>query len=94
MGAGLELILSCHYRICVDTDCTVFSLPEVRLGLLPGGGGTQRLPRQVALPVALDMLLTGRSVNARRAYQIGLVEQVIDPVMLVSTFFLLSVRGA
>ncbi|EDO37710.1 predicted protein, partial [Nematostella vectensis] len=59
MGGGLELALSCHYRIAVNDGKTVLSAPEVMLGLLPGAGGTQRLPRLVGLPDSLDMMLTG-----------------------------------
>uniref|UniRef100_A0A0N5AZH2 enoyl-CoA hydratase n=1 Tax=Syphacia muris TaxID=451379 RepID=A0A0N5AZH2_9BILA len=80
MGGGLELILSCSYRICLDTDTTVFSVPEVKLGLLPAGGGTQRLPKKIFLPKALDMLMTGRTITAKTAYDIGLVEKILDPV--------------
>lgn len=59
MGGGLELALSCHYRIAVNDKKTQMALPEVMLGLLPGAGGTQRLPRTVSLTNALDMMLTG-----------------------------------
>lgn len=59
MGGGLELALACHYRLAVNDAKTQFALPEVMLGLLPGAGGTQRLPKLIALNTALDMLLTG-----------------------------------
>ena len=59
MGGGLELALSCHYRIAVNDKKTQLALPEVMLGLLPGAGGTQRLPRIVSLTNALDIMLTG-----------------------------------
>lgn len=61
MGGGLELALACHYRIAVNDKKTQLALPEVMLGLLPGAGGTQRLPRTVSLTNALDMMLTGIS---------------------------------
>ena len=59
MGGGLELALACHYRIAVNDPKTQLALPEVMLGLLPGAGGTQRLPRLVSVANALDMMLTG-----------------------------------
>ena len=59
---------------------TGLGLPEVMLGLLPGGGGTQRLPGLVGLPTALDMTLTGRTLNAKKAKKSGLVDLVVDPL--------------
>lgn len=58
MGGGLELALACHYRIAADTPKTVFSLPEVMLGILPGAGGTQRLPKLIGLQVGDDNVLS------------------------------------
>ncbi|VDM37994.1 unnamed protein product [Toxocara canis] len=80
MGGGLELALACHYRIGMASDRSVFSFPEVRLGLLPGAGGTQRLPRLVSLPGALDMMLSGRAIDARKAKQIGILDVLLDSV--------------
>jgi 3-hydroxyacyl-CoA dehydrogenase/enoyl-CoA hydratase/3-hydroxybutyryl-CoA epimerase len=77
MGGGLELALACRGIVASDHPDTRFALPEVRLGLLPGLGGTQRLPRRVGLPDALDMALTGRSVYARRARRMGLVDAAV-----------------
>ena len=77
MGGGLELALACRYRIAVDQPGTRFALPEVMLGILPGWGGVMRLPRLVGPPTALDMLLTGRAVDARRARRIGLVDAAV-----------------
>ncbi|TKR59281.1 hypothetical protein L596_028977 [Steinernema carpocapsae] len=77
MGGGVELALACHYRLAVDTSGTVFAFPEVKIGLLPGAGGTQRLPKLVPIENALDMILTGRSVNAQKAAEIGLTDQLI-----------------
>ena len=74
MGGGLELALACRYRIAVDQPGTRFALPEVMLGILPGWGGVMRLPRVVGPSAALDMMLTGRSVDARRARLMGLVD--------------------
>ena len=82
MGGGLELALCCAYRIATDHPKTVLALPEVQLGLLPGGGGTQRLPRLVGLQEALPMMLTGKNVRARKAGQVGLVDEVVHPSIL------------
>jgi 3-hydroxyacyl-CoA dehydrogenase / enoyl-CoA hydratase / 3-hydroxybutyryl-CoA epimerase len=82
LGGGLELALACRYRIATDHAKTVLALPEVQLGLIPGAGGTQRLPRKVGLQTALDMILTGRNVRAKKALQIGLVEELVHPAIL------------
>ena len=65
LGGGLEAVLACHHRVASDHPRTVFALPEVQLGLIPGAGGTQRLPRTIGLRNALDMILTGRTVRGR-----------------------------
>uniref|UniRef100_A0A5S6Q9H5 enoyl-CoA hydratase n=1 Tax=Trichuris muris TaxID=70415 RepID=A0A5S6Q9H5_TRIMR len=80
LGGGLELALACDYRIAVNTPKTIFGLPEVRLGLLPGGGGTQRLPRLISLTDGLDLMLTGRTVNVAEAKQMGLIDLVMEPI--------------
>lgn len=77
MGGALELAMACHRRI--STPDAVFSLPEVRLGILPGAGGTQRLTRLVGPAKALDLLLTGRSVGTREALRLGLLDRVASP---------------
>jgi 3-hydroxyacyl-CoA dehydrogenase/enoyl-CoA hydratase/3-hydroxybutyryl-CoA epimerase len=82
LGGGLELTLACRYRVCTDHPKTTLALPEVQLGLIPGVGGTQRLPRRVGLQAALDMILTGRSVRAKRALQMGLVDEMVHPALL------------
>jgi 3-hydroxyacyl-CoA dehydrogenase/enoyl-CoA hydratase/3-hydroxybutyryl-CoA epimerase len=79
MGGGLELALACRYRIAVDQPGTRFALPEVMLGILPGWGGVMRLPRVVGPTAALDMLLSGRAVDARRAKRMGLVDAAVPP---------------
>ncbi len=79
MGGGVELAIACRYRIAVDQPGTRFALPEVMLGILPAWGGVMRLPRLVGPTVALDMLLTGRAVDARRARRIGLVDAAVPP---------------
>ena len=82
LGGGLEAALACAYRVASDAPKTVFGLPEVQLGLIPGGGGTQRLPRLVGLEAALDMILTGRNIRPRKALQIGLVNELVHPAIL------------
>lgn len=77
LGGGLELALACDYRVASQHKKTRFALPEVQLGLLPGLGGTQRLPRLVGLPNALDMMLTGRNIYARQAKKMGLLDELI-----------------
>ncbi len=77
-GLGTELSLACHARVCSDDSRTKFALPEVKLGLLPGGGGTQRLPRLVGLQKSLDMMLTGKNIYARQAKKIGLVDEIVN----------------
>jgi 3-hydroxyacyl-CoA dehydrogenase/enoyl-CoA hydratase/3-hydroxybutyryl-CoA epimerase len=79
MGGGFELALACRYRVAVDEPGTRFALPEVMLGILPGWGGVKRLPKVVGPSVALDLMLTGRSVDARRAKRIGLVDAAVPP---------------
>ena len=74
LGGGLETAMTLHYRIA--TPSTRMGLPEVKLGLLPGGGGTQRMPRIVGAEAALDLLLTGRQVPAKEALAIGLVDRI------------------
>ncbi len=83
LGGGLEVALACHYRIASDDPQTVLALPEVKLGLLPGGGGTQRLPRLVGLQAALDMILTGKNIYPRQAKKMGLVDDLIHPYGLL-----------
>lgn len=79
-GGGLELALACHYRVAVKDKKTGLALPEVMLGLLPGGGGTQRVPRLSGVPTALDLALTGKTVKADRAKKLGLVDLLVEPL--------------
>ncbi len=76
MGGGLELSLACHYRIASNHSKTVLALPEVKLGILPGTGGTQRLPRLIGIQKALMYMMTGKSIFARPAKKIGLVDEL------------------
>ena len=82
MGGGLELALACHYRLVTQHAKTVMALPEVMLGLLPGAGGTQRLPRLIGIQAALDMMLTGRNIRPAKAKKIGLADAVVSPIGL------------
>jgi 3-hydroxyacyl-CoA dehydrogenase/enoyl-CoA hydratase/3-hydroxybutyryl-CoA epimerase len=82
LGGGLEVALACTYRIATDSPKTKIGLPEVQLGILPGAGGTQRLPRLVGLRAALDLMLTGKQLDARRARKIGLVDEVVPAAVL------------
>lgn len=77
LGGGFELALACRFRVCSDAEATRMALPEVQLGLLPGWGGTTRLPRLVGLRAALEPLLSGASVRPSKARRIGLVSQVL-----------------
>lgn len=82
MGGALELSLAAHYRIATDHPKTVLALPEVQIGLIPGAGGTQRLPRLIGVRAALDIILTGKNVRAKKALQIGLVDELVHPSIL------------
>ncbi|MDR0217497.1 MAG: fatty acid oxidation complex subunit alpha FadJ [Enterobacteriaceae bacterium] len=77
LGGGLELALACHARVCSLDDKTRLGLPEVQLGLLPGSGGTQRLPRLIGVSSALDMVLTGRQLKAKQAKRLGVVDDAV-----------------
>lgn len=83
LGGGLEVALACTYRIASDSRKTKLGLPEVQLGLLPGAGGSQRLPRLVGLRTALDLMLTGKQLDARRAKKAGLVDEVVPQPILM-----------
>ncbi|MFB6273466.1 MAG: enoyl-CoA hydratase-related protein, partial [Salinibacter sp.] len=79
MGGGLEMALHCDYRIASTADATKMALPEVQLGLLPGGGGTQLLPRLIGVQQALTLTLTGKNTYPEKAQKIGLVDALIHP---------------
>lgn len=77
LGGGLEISLACRYRIAVDEPATRLGLPEVLLGIVPGWGGMMRLPRLIGPQAALDMMLTGKTLDARRAKRVGLVDLAV-----------------
>jgi 3-hydroxyacyl-CoA dehydrogenase/enoyl-CoA hydratase/3-hydroxybutyryl-CoA epimerase len=83
LGGGLEWALACHYRIASDDPRTSLGLVELQLGLIPAGGGTQRLPRLVGIQAALDLILSSRRVKARKALKLGLVDEAVPPSMLL-----------
>jgi 3-hydroxyacyl-CoA dehydrogenase/enoyl-CoA hydratase/3-hydroxybutyryl-CoA epimerase len=82
LGAGYELALACHYRIASDNRATKIGLPEVMIGVLPGGMGNTKLPRLINLPAALDMLLSGKQLDSKRAKRLGLVDEVVSNKVL------------
>jgi len=79
LGGGFELCLACHHRVAGDRPKALIGLPEVTLGLLPGGGGTQRLPRLIGVRAALPLLLEGRKLNPSQALKAGLVHELVSP---------------
>ena len=83
LGGGCELAMACHVRIA--SEAAKFGQPEVKLGLIPGYGGTQRLPRLIGKGRALQLLLTGETIDANEAYRIGLVNRVVAPNDLIAT---------
>ncbi|NQY63647.1 MAG: fatty acid oxidation complex subunit alpha FadJ [Alteromonadaceae bacterium] len=93
LGGGLELAMACHARVCSDNPKTALGVPEVQLGLLPGGGGTQRLPKLVGIQKALDMMLTGKQLRAKQALKAGLVNDVVPQSILLVTAEKLAISG-
>jgi 3-hydroxyacyl-CoA dehydrogenase/enoyl-CoA hydratase/3-hydroxybutyryl-CoA epimerase len=92
VGLGTEIILACHACIASNDPKTFFGLPEVKIGILPGGGGTQRLPRRVGIQKALDMMLTGKSIYAYRAQKMGLVDELTAPGKLLQAALIMAER--
>jgi len=84
LGGGCELAMSCHFRIMLDSEKVFMGQPEIDRGIIPGWGGTQRLPRLVGKTKALEMLLLGTRVNAPEALNIGLITRVSQPGQLMS----------
>ena len=79
LGGGLELCLACHYRVLTDDPTALIGLPEVTLGLLPGGGGTQRLPREIGIAAALPLMTRGTALTPRQALELGIVDALAPP---------------
>ena len=82
LGGGLELALACRYRVVVDEPATRLGLPEVMLGIVPGWGGIKRLPKLIGAPAALDLMLTGKTIDARKAKRLGLADECV-PVRIM-----------
>ncbi len=93
LGGGLELALACHYRVCTDAASTQLGLPEVQLGLLPGSGGTQRLPRLIGIQQAMKMILTGSPARAKQAKKYGIVDDVVPHSVLVKVAEQFALKG-
>ncbi|MGR5059749.1 fatty acid oxidation complex subunit alpha FadJ [Vibrio rotiferianus] len=93
LGGGLELALACDYRVCTDSDKTRLGLPEVQLGLLPGSGGTQRLPRLIGLLPSLDLILTGKQLRAKKAKKLGVVDACVPHTILLDVAKQLIEKG-
>ncbi|MDC0611516.1 fatty acid oxidation complex subunit alpha FadJ [Vibrio sp.] len=85
LGGGLEFALACDYRIGTTEPKTMLGLPEVKLGLLPGAGGTQRLPRLIGLIPSIDLILTGKQITAKKALKLGLIDLIVDKDSLINT---------
>ena len=94
MGGGTEIALACDWRVASSDESTRIGLPEVKLGIYPGWGGSVRLPRLVGAPAAFDMMLTGRALSARAARNIGLVDKVAEPALLEDAAAALALKGA
>ncbi|MEI2454641.1 3-hydroxyacyl-CoA dehydrogenase NAD-binding domain-containing protein [Lysobacter firmicutimachus] len=94
MGGGTEIALACRYRVASSDGSTRIGLPEVKLGIYPGWGGSVRLPRLVGAPAAFDLMLTGRSLSATAARAIGLVDKIAEPAVLVDTAAGIALSGA
>ena len=77
LGGGLEVALGCHYRVA-SKAANQLGLPEVKIGILPGAGGTQRLPRIIGVEAALDMIVSGNPINAEKAAKVGLVDRLVE----------------
>jgi 3-hydroxyacyl-CoA dehydrogenase / enoyl-CoA hydratase / 3-hydroxybutyryl-CoA epimerase len=94
MGGGTEISLACDYRVASDDPSTRIGLPEVKLGIYPGWGGSVRLPRLVGAPAAMDLMLTGRTLSASAAKAMGVVDRVVAPALLVDAAAELALKGA
>ena len=93
MGGGTEIALACRYRVASNDASTRIGLPETKLGIFPGWGGSARLPRLIGAPAAMDLMLTGRSVSASAARAMGLVDKVVAPAVLVDATVSLALGG-
>ena len=85
MGGGLELAMACRYRVAVDDPATRMGLPEVMLGILPAWGGVKRLPQLLGAPAAFDLMLSGKTVDAKKAKKLGLVDEAVPTRIMWNT---------
>lgn len=93
MGGGLELALACRYRVAVDEPATKMALPEVMLGIVPGWGGMLRLPEVVGPAAAMDMMLSGKNIDAKRAKKMGLADECVPPRVMENTARMVVLSG-
>ncbi len=93
MGGGTEIALACRYRIASRDEKTRIGLPEIKLGIYPGWGGSVRAPRLIGAPAAMDLMLTGRSLSASAAKAMGLVDRVVERDVLLEEAVKLAQRG-
>ncbi|HLM53255.1 MAG TPA: enoyl-CoA hydratase-related protein, partial [Pseudoxanthomonas sp.] len=93
MGGGIEISLACRYRVASNDASTRLGLPEVKLGIFPGWGGSARLPRLIGAPAAMDLMLTGRTVSASAARAMGLVDKAVEPALLLDAAVAMAQTG-
>jgi 3-hydroxyacyl-CoA dehydrogenase/enoyl-CoA hydratase/3-hydroxybutyryl-CoA epimerase len=93
MGGGCEIAISCDWRVMSDSPKAQIGLPETKLGIFPAWGGTTKLPRLIGLPAALDIILQGKTVDAKRAKRMGLVDEAVPPSILLDIARQYSTRG-
>jgi len=94
LGGGLEVALACSARVATTDPKTKLGLPEVQLGVLPALGGTQRLPRLIGVEGALDLLLTGKQIDGKRALRLGLIDELVPPAILLEVALRLALSRA
>jgi 3-hydroxyacyl-CoA dehydrogenase/enoyl-CoA hydratase/3-hydroxybutyryl-CoA epimerase len=93
LGGGCELALSCDWRVMSDSPRAQIGLPEVKLGIFPAWGGTSKLPRLIGLPAALDIILNGKALDGKRAKRVGLVDEVVEPGIVLQVAKSFADRG-
>ncbi len=93
LGGGCELAISCDYRVMSDSPKSSIGLPEVKLGIFPAWGGTTKMPRVVGLPAALDIVLNGKTLDAKRAKRAGLIDDAVAPAILLDVAKQFAARG-
>src|SRR6185295_7843010 len=94
LGGGTEMALACTFRVASDGKAVQIGLPETQIGIIPGFGGTQRLPRLIGLVPSLDLILSGRTLDTVRAYRLGLVDLVVPEAYLERETIKLMLKAA